>query len=548
MDCYLSGILIFLHHMIKTKVLFIFLYLVISISSIILKITFYPNLSFNSPHDDLLFANLSSSIIKTGWLGPWTQNTLLKEPLFPIISAFFVYIDFPFSVQVFIHFIYLSISTTIFFFYRKVNQFILLLIYLFLAFNPYLFNYIGARHYREVLIALFVLGFFLSSTSIIFKLSPSLTFTVVSMVFFFSFFIVLKYDLVLWNLPLLIISLIFFTKHKLNNGGSISRILLITPILIFILITPLGIVSTLNFMNYKIFLITNQFQGDLPKLYGILSSIDSKRDNPKYVEVSLSQRELAYQVSPKFQQLRQYLEIPPNTGWKIQSCAALDICDESAGWFINDLRDAIYLNSDKTPHGYSNDTNVIYGEIKLACEKGTIECNNKTNYVELIVNYRFLYFLSSKLVHSLTFGILDTAINYSYESNYAKVNQQYSLQNFELFNYSVDFVDNKKINEFAPIYTKYFALSYLILFFTIIFINNVFKFKLQWKLHTSHLFFTMILSSPFILQIFMISILENLRGNYGSAYLGYMSESYSVFIVSVFLSSSIIQDIYLKKR
>jgi hypothetical protein len=100
-------------------------------------------------------------------------------------------------------------------------------------------------------------------------------------------------------------------------------------------------------------------------------------DTAAIVPVPASARAAIYGQSPAFRELRPALEVPPNTGWRSQSCAE-GICDDYAGgFFFWALRDAVaaagyYESPDRAAAFYRQ----LAAEINAACDDGALRCRS----------------------------------------------------------------------------------------------------------------------------------------------------------------------------
>ena len=497
----------------------------LSLLSLSLKFLIPPNLQLDSAHDDLLFAKLGLSIRNGNWLGDWDQNTLLKEPLYPIISSLGSLTNI--SPQLIIHFLYICISLLVFYQFKGTSFRYLIFVYIMLIFNPFLFSYFGLRHYREILISSLVLLVLINSAKIILYKQHVQFRSIFVSSFAMGLLLITKFDIVFWCFPIFIISVfILFSRHKKKFNFHIVLFITKISILVMLFIIPGFIVSSLNYSKYGVFTITDQNQLKFPQLLNLLKSIQTNVPNPKYVQVSVEQRNLAYQESKKFAELYTILETPPNTGWKIQSCNELGICDESAGWFTNELRDAVFLNSDRTPLGFQNDLSQMVLELNDACRLEKFTCRSTVpdslKFTNIFVqNLNFIF-------DALSFGNFDSRkiTYYNYDLEEMKKNQNLSI--FEQFSYNLPFYQNLNFfNKFLFFVNFFYPFAYLI--FLLVFFTSF-----RTKIFFSVLYKSLIILSPFLLHALLISYLEINYGGYKFAYLQYLSESYPSFILFLF--------------
>ena len=86
-----------------------------------------------------------------------------------------------------------------------------------------------------------------------------------------------------------------------------------------------------------------------------------------------------YQISPTFKKLQPYLEVSNGAGWRSQPCAqALAVCDESAGWFPWDLRDAVQnAGLGMQASDFETTMDQIAKDIRTACKNKSLTCERE---------------------------------------------------------------------------------------------------------------------------------------------------------------------------
>ena len=139
-----------------------------------------------------------------------------------------------------------------------------------------------------------------------------------------------------------------------------------------------GYVVLRNYKNYGIAQLDTFSAGSFPDVVNKWASVQSD-DIRKYILIDSSQRKRVYAISPTAKRLEPFLEISPDDAWRSAACgSALKICDESAAWFIWDLRDA--ANSaglDTSAKQFEASFSQISRDITTACNAKRLLCLNK---------------------------------------------------------------------------------------------------------------------------------------------------------------------------
>jgi hypothetical protein len=372
----------------------------------------------NSPHDDLMFVRLANSLLQGNWLGEFTNYNLIKTPGFAFWMAISKIIGIP--LLLFTHTLYLLAST---FLSKQLSLFlqdntIFIKILIILSLNPFIFSKNASRIYRETLIAsllILILALFIFFVNKKSELNKYLNlFGLILTGLLVGVIYIVKVDPIIWALLPISVFVLYIDKKfgsKKNFPNYLKSIVIIT---LFTLPAPLTVALT-NYNFYGLFQ-TNVFsEGSLAKLINTLESISTTKPNHPYVTVSNEQRQIAYNVSPTFSEIRSYLELPNGQGWRFQSCIKLNICSESATWFNLELNDAYVtlVNSNSRIYKKKLDATVI--DIEKACSSGRIVCDQSS------IN---LYSIRQKLDPIGTidqfFAILSKAILFTTDSSFSR--------------------------------------------------------------------------------------------------------------------------------
>lgn len=348
------------------------------------------NAAIYAPHDDLLGVRIAQQILSGNWLGPWNQSTLVKPPGFSIYLSIIHYI--PLSYVLVNHLIYLLISFWFIFKFIRVeirdiyySQILLSAGFLYLAFNPYLFQTAISKVYRSTLNSILIMAFIVIYFRIMqeFRSKNKLQ---ESKIIVLSLFIGLVYAfLILTRVDsywILLVSMVIFLLILFQNNWTNKRKLK----LLFLTIFPafiaygliIGSIIGLNNKYYKVNLIENYYSGNFAQAVNKWTGIEINSETLDHVVIPRVKRDLVYENSPIAQTLIPYLESEPNTGWKTQSCSRQGICDESASWFPWELRDAAVAGSDiRSELEFQNFFKGISQDIDRACASKTLLCGRE---------------------------------------------------------------------------------------------------------------------------------------------------------------------------
>lgn len=322
----------------------------IFIFSLFLRYLIPPNISYNTPHDDLLGVQIANSFSRGEWFGGWNNRTLAKPSGYSIYLSLIHFTKI--SPVLFTHILYLL--TSLYFVKLLIQIFDVpkihsktfsRLIFLFFAFNPAVLGGAFSKIYRMSLNTIFAMIFVCVIFNIYLQLrskrvmrndKSSVWLCFVAGIIYAG--MVLTRSEAYWILiPTLAFFLILFKIEGKNNIKSYLLVLLIGVIGYSI---PIATISSLNKYVYGVYQTEDFFSGEFASTYKIWSSIQNGRDPRPSISISKIQRYAVYKVSPTAKLLEPYLETPPNTGWKTQNCNATKICDESGIWFPWELRDA----------------------------------------------------------------------------------------------------------------------------------------------------------------------------------------------------------------
>ena len=365
-----------------------------------------PHILPGTMNDDQLGVWLANNILKGEWLGPWTVDSLSKPAGYSLFLA--VCKTLSLNPTLTIHLIYLI--TLLGFVKIIMNLFIgriplsekiyVPALFAFLAFNPALFADEFSRVYRTSLFTVLVLILICFSYHIIFHFNKIIAQeksgkNELSLLFIYVFFAGVSYGLMLitrndsfWA----IIGLFCFTTYTYLSGiirvkkSGIKQLVLklatyITILIVFFIASwiPQKIVKDLNAKYYGVGLVEDFYTGEFARAWKELTRIQATSASPDFISISKEQRAIAYRVSPSFFTLKPVLDGEPNTGWKVYSCAANKICDDSGQWLTFEMRSAaVNIHQIDSERSFQEFFKKVATEIENACNDREIVCQESS--------------------------------------------------------------------------------------------------------------------------------------------------------------------------
>jgi hypothetical protein len=377
-----------------TKKSFVFLVGLVQLSSLLFRGLVPPFPSYGDPHDDGLMVNLAQSIIKGEWLGSYLEQghiLLSKPPGYPMFLAYSHFL--PWAPTISVHLLILFGGLILVRELRALDfsREICLLALALIAFLPVWFNEQMSRIYRDGFLAglsmLAIALTFVARRHIIVLINNDklgvhnirrLAITTVCLGIVVGTSIITKPS---WHLlATFILITVFFTVPFRGRGKK--KMTLVTASFVFLLFAvsmlPSAYVKSQNSSHYGVRVVdtfsAGGFTEAMKAIYGV-----KDYENRAFVDVTKSMRTRIYKISPTFKKLEPYLELPDGAGWRSQPCAqALAVCDESAGWFPWDLRDAVQnagLGIRATD--FETAMSQIAKDIRTACTNKLIKCENE---------------------------------------------------------------------------------------------------------------------------------------------------------------------------
>lgn len=345
------------------------------------------NAIVQNTYDDALMIEQADSILKGKWLGEYNCLTLVKGPFTPVFMAMANILHIPFLIAQDIFYI-LACALLICVLGKLIkNNAVKVIMFGFLIFNPIIFSTELCRTYRDgiytaliIYMLAFTFGIYLNrkeKISKIFWYYIGLGFTIGS--------IYLCREEIVWLLPYLVISQIItifnIIKDKEVEYKKRKLLLYLIPIAIFI-----SMILSVMFLNYKYYGVfeLNQYWGrEFKEAYGALTRIIPEEEIEK-VPVTSDALEKAYEISPKFRELKEYFD-EETYNWAI--CGDGRIDEIQGGYFhwalIRAVESKGYYKDAQTANNFYQE---LADEINKACDEGKVE-SLKHKRVSNVIRY-----------------------------------------------------------------------------------------------------------------------------------------------------------------
>jgi hypothetical protein len=327
-----------------------------------------------TPHDDLLFINQAYNLLDGKWLGPFNQLTLIKGPFYALFIAISYYLDIPLLVAQQLVYALASFVTILAIYPLVKQKWILFILFYFLLFNPFSYNYPGVgRIFRcglyaslgllslSCYIGLHVRSKQLWTKNILWSLGAGIALS--------AFWNTREESI--WIIPslLLLSTLAYFDLRRLPR----SKAFILAGLYLLPLLILQGTNFTLKLMNQKHYGVFATIELNTPEFksaYGGLIGVKSDKWR-QFFPVVKEVRESVYAVSPTFRELKPFIE--DSIGKKWRDFIGAD--DLPASFFIWALRDSVasagyYKNGPDTLRFYQK----IGDEINEACVAGKLDC------------------------------------------------------------------------------------------------------------------------------------------------------------------------------
>ena len=354
-----------------------------------MKVPLFP--IYGSMHDDELLGQQGFNIFQGNWLGPWSQFTLIKGPLYPELVSFSLAVNTSpiFIAHMLLIFSYMLFTISLSGLISRAQQ---ILLFILLSLNPLLFGASASRVYRDILtLALALLVFTFVVLWFRYKHFEKNSFRglVERSIILFSigtFYGLLNLTRIgnYWLILSIFCLSFIFTTYALNVSKAKKRIVATLMISLLPLTSiALGnkslqnVVAEKNYETYGYYIVDDYASGQFSRLLSVISSIDSDEAS-RFTFINSEQRNIAYMASPTLNEISATLEKDLVPAWMVHSCNSTGICDDLAGgWMPFAFRDA-YRNtySNLDAKSFQVLTKRAADEITESCKRQYIECGS----------------------------------------------------------------------------------------------------------------------------------------------------------------------------
>jgi hypothetical protein len=380
----------------RTAPIFVSVFIIL-VSFRIWLITGIPKMLVYGPHDDLFYAKAAHYIIHGQWMGPYSQMTLIKGPLY----AFFIIISFFTGLPLLLNetILYIVACIVLFFAISPVikNFWWRLLSFILLLFCPAsLATYWNLRVYREfvyfsltLLVIAFSIGLFLRIDR---KLSSVIIWAIGLGISMGGFMLCREEGVWIYpTLLLLLVSCVMIIWYKKMDRKWFRSIIIISPIILWYI--PIFIVSTLNYSYYGFWGYSENLDGDFNRVINTIGRIKTSTSSLyPYNAITKENFLKAYIASP----LLDKLIIPIDASWDGWQHWADVAMSGLPNWYrekylvkgaqsMNShimflFRDALagagYYSDERYPHEYLIE---LADQLEASCNNGTLDCSPGTN-------------------------------------------------------------------------------------------------------------------------------------------------------------------------
>jgi len=349
-------------------------------------------------YDDLLFVRLADYLKSGDWLGPYDELTLAKGMFYPLFIAVAHLLHMPLKIAE--QLVYLAACAASAGLVRRQakNNYLGLVLFAALAFNPVFWHADLARVIRE--------GLYVSLSLIVVVLVVTIAFPTpgapaasllrkvlqgFALGFLGAAFCLTREESI-WLAPAVAVVIVIaivriprfgwsseFTGTIFPGGfARLKAIALPLALASIVLVASVCLVATLNYRHYGVLEITQFRTKSFLHAYGALTRIEHNEWH-RYVPFPKDARQRAYAVSPAARELAGTLEGPTAEEWRRISCSTVHVmpCPDEvlAGWFgwefVEAVRDAGHYHSARESMNFYD---TLAQQIDSACNDGRLKC------------------------------------------------------------------------------------------------------------------------------------------------------------------------------
>lgn len=359
----------------KTKKYGLLIFLILLLILKILIVQVQPTTAqYSMIYDDQLMIEQANSIISGNWLGEYNSKTLTKGVFTPLFIALTYILNIPFLIGKEIFYGIACIVFTLIIRKKIKSKIALIIIYLVILINPVEYSVQLCRVYRDgiyasliLFLSAFLIGIFLNRKE---KATKQIKYFVGAGIAFSAAY--LCREETIWLAPfILIITAVTIIPNYLNK----KIILYVIPIIITII--SINIVCLLNYKYYGVYTLNQYWGKAFQSAYGALLRVKPEEEMQR-VPITHETMKRLYEVSPKFAELKDFLEGEEGDDWRD---IGIRIEGELTGAYVQwALMDAVetlgyYETAQKAEQYYTE----LADEINQLCDNGVLE--SRTNKI-----------------------------------------------------------------------------------------------------------------------------------------------------------------------
>ena len=359
----------------KTKKYGLLIFLILLLILKILIVQVQPTTAqYSMLYDDQLMIEQANSIISGNWLGEYNSKTLTKGVFTPLFIALTYILNIPFLIGKEIFYGIACIVFTLIIRKKIKSKIALIIIYLVILINPVEYSVQLCRVYRDgiyasliLFLSAFLIGIFLNRKE---KATKQIKYFVGAGIAFSAAY--LCREETIWLAPfILIITAVTIIPNYLNK----KIILYVIPIIITII--SINIVCLLNYKYYGVYTLNQYWGKAFQSAYGALLRVKPEEEKQR-VPITHETMKRLYEVSPKFAELKDFLEGEEGDDWRD---IGIRIEGELTGAYVQwALMDAVetlgyYETAQKAEQYYTE----LADEINQLCDNGVLE--SRTNKI-----------------------------------------------------------------------------------------------------------------------------------------------------------------------
>lgn len=319
-------------------------------------------------YDDQLMVEQANSIVSGNWLGEYNSRTLTKGVFTPLFIALMYILHIPFLMGKEIFYGIACIVFTVIISKKIKSKVALILIYTVILINLVEYSAQLSRVYRDGIYAAlilyllaFLIGIFInrkenSKKQVKYFIGLGITFSATY----------LCREETIWLLPcILIVTLATIIPSYFNK----KILLYLIPIMITVILT--NIICILNYKYYGVYTLNQYWGKAFQSAYGALLRVKPEEEKQR-VPITRETMKRLYEVSPKFAELKDFLEGEKGDDWReIGITVEGEMTGAYVQWALMDAVESLgyYETASKAEQYYMD----LANEINQLCDDGVIE-------------------------------------------------------------------------------------------------------------------------------------------------------------------------------